>query len=177
MGRQIRRQVHEQIPRSDSGSGGSEIGAEGVIVAVGGNIGGRSLHAKAGKPVSHYNFHGVHHDTITGTAEIPPGTHQVRMEFKYDGGGLAKGGDVTLYIDAKEAGKGRIERTEPMVFSADETLGSGDQYGSPVTPNYPKQKKFNGDVAWVAIDIDKDAIDLDHLISPEERLKVAMALQ
>ena len=29
----------------------------------------------------------------------------------------------------------------------------------------------------IDIDIDKDAIDLDHLISPEERLKVAMALQ
>ena len=29
----------------------------------------------------------------------------------------------------------------------------------------------------IDIDIDKDAIDPDHLISPEERLKVAMALQ
>jgi len=152
-------------------------GAEGVIVAVGGNIGGWSLYAKGGKPIYHYNFYGVNHYTTLGTAEIPPGLHQVRMEFKYDGGGLAKGGDVTLFIDGKEAGKGRVERTEPMVFSADETLDIGDEYGSPVTPDYPKERKFSGEVNWVAIDIDKDAIDLDHLISPEERLKVAMGIQ
>jgi arylsulfatase len=46
-----------------------------------------------------------------------------------------------------------------------------------VTPDYPKERKFNGEVNWVAIDIDKDAIDLDHLISPEERLRVAMGIQ
>jgi arylsulfatase len=64
-----------------------------------------------------------------------------------------------------------------MVFSADETLDIGDEFGSPVTPDYPKQKKFSGEVNWVAIDIGKDAIDLDHLISPEDRLKVAMGIQ
>jgi arylsulfatase A-like enzyme len=154
-----------------------KTGAEGVIVAVGGNIGGWSLYVKGGKPIYTYNFYGVNRYTILGTAEIPPGVHQVRMEFKYDGGGLAKGGDVTLFIDGKEVGKGRVERTEPMVFSADETLDIGDEYGSPVTPDYPKERKFTGEVNWVAIDIDKDAIDLDHLISPEERLKVAMGIQ
>ena len=122
-------------------------GAEGVIVAVGGIIGGWSLYAKAGKPIYHCNFYGVNHDTITGTSEIPPGTHQIRTEFKYDGGGLAKGGDVTLYIDGQEAGKGRVEMTGPMVFSADETLAIGDEYGSPVTANYVKDSKFSGDVA------------------------------
>jgi arylsulfatase len=154
-----------------------KTGAEGVIVAVGGNIGGWSLYAKGGKPIYTYNFYGVNRYTTLGTAEIPPGLHQVRMEFKYDGGGLAKGGDVTLFIDGKEAGKGRVENTEPMVFSADETLDIGDEFGSPVTPDYPKQKKFSGEVNWVAIDIGKDAIDLDHLISPEDRLKVAMGIQ
>ena len=33
------------------------------------------------------------------TPRSPAGNHQVRMEFAYDGGGLAKGGDVTLYYD------------------------------------------------------------------------------
>ena len=154
-----------------------KVGAEGVIVAVGGNIGGWSLYVKAGKPIYCYNFYGVNRYVTLGTAEIPPGTHQVRMEFKYDGGGLAKGGDVALFIDGKPAGTGRVEMTEPMIFSADETLDIGDEYGSPVTPDYPKEKKFSGEVNWVEIDIGADAIDLDHLISPEERLKVAMAIQ
>jgi hypothetical protein len=152
-------------------------GAEGVIVAVGGNIGGWSLYTKEGKLKYCYNFFGVHRFTVEGTSKIPAGTHQVRMEFKYDGGGIAKGGMVTLYVDGQKAGEGRVDQTEPAVFSADETLDIGDEFGSPVTPDYPKEKKFSGEVNWVEIDVDKDAEDLDHLISPEERLRVAMAIQ
>jgi arylsulfatase len=153
-------------------------GAEGVIVALGGIIGGWSLYAKDGKPKYCYNFYGVNRYTIEGTAKIPPGTHQVRMEFKYDGGGLAKGGTVSLFIDGAPAGEGRVDQTEPMVFSADETLDVGFEAGSPVTYDYPKgETKFSGEVNWVEIDLGKDAVDLDHLISPEERLRVAMAIQ
>jgi arylsulfatase len=154
-----------------------ESGAEGVIVAVGGIIGGWSLYAKEGKLRYCYNFFGVHHYTVDGTSKIPPGKHQVRMEFRYDGGGVAKGGLVTLYMDGKKVGEGRVDQTEPAIFSADETLDIGDEFGSPVTPDYPKEKKFTGDVNWVEIDVDKDAEDFDHLITPEERLKIAMAIQ
>ncbi len=155
-----------------------ESGAEGVIVALGGIIGGWSLYAKEGKPKYCYNFYGVDEYLVEGTTKIPTGTHQVRMEFKYDGGGLAKGGTVTLFIDGKPAGEGRVERTEPILFSADETCDVGFEAGSPVTFDYPKgHTKFSGEVNWVEIDLGKDAEDLDHLISPEERLKVAMALQ
>ena len=155
-----------------------DAGAEGVIIAQGGLTGGWSLYAKDGKPKYCYNFYGLNRYTIEGTTKIPPGTHQVRMEFKYDGGGLAKGGTVTLFIDGKKAGEGRVDQTEPMVFSADETCDVGFEAGSPVTYDYPKGgTKFSGDVTWVEIAVDKDAEDLDHLISPEERLRVAMAIQ
>ena len=40
------------------------------------------------------------------------------MEFAYDGGGLAKGGTVTLFIDGKSVGSGRVDATVPAVFSA-----------------------------------------------------------
>ena len=152
-------------------------GASGVIVAVGGIIGGWSLYAREGRLRYCYNFYGVHRYTIESTSTIPAGTHQVRMEFAYDGGGLAKGGLVTLFVDGKKVGEGRVEQTEPMVFSADETLDVGNEFGSPVTPDYPADRAFSGDVNWVQIDVDKDAVDLDHLISPEERLRVAMAIQ
>ena len=117
-----------------------ESGAEGVIVAVGGIIGGWSLYAKDGKPKYCYNFYGVHRYTVEGASKLPPGTHQLRMEFKYDGGGIAKGGLVTLYVDGQKAGEGRVDRTEPAIFSADETLDIGDEFGSPVTPDYPKAR-------------------------------------
>ncbi len=155
-----------------------EAGAKGVIIAQGGLTGGWSLYAKEGKPKYCYNFYGVNRYTIAGTATIPPGTHQVRMEFAYDGGGLAKGGTVTLYVDGQRVGEGRVEQTEPMVFSADETCDVGFEAGSPVTDDYPTAGgRFSGEVNWVEIAVDKDAEDLDHLISPEERLRLAMALQ
>ncbi len=153
-------------------------GAECVIVAQGGLTGGWSLYTKAGKPKYCYNFYGVDRYTIEGTMPIPPGTHQVRMEFAYDGGGLAKGGTVALYVDGQKAGEGRVDRTEPIVFSADETCDVGFEAGSPVTNDYPTAGgRFSGDVNWVQIDVGEDAEDLDHLISPEERFRVAMALQ
>ena len=153
-------------------------GAAGVIVAQGGLTGGWSLYTKAGKPKYCYNFYGVDHYTIEGTIPISPGTHQVRMEFAYDGGGLAKGGTVTLYVDGQKVGEGRVDRTQPLVFSADETCDVGFEAGSPVTKDYPTAgDKFSGEVNWVQIDVGEDAEDLDHLISPEERFRVAMALQ
>ena len=151
-------------------------GAEGVIVCVGGIIGGWSLYVKDSKPIYHYNFYGVDHYKIEGNSVIPPGTHQVRMEFIYDGGGLAKGGTVTLFVDGTKCGQGRLDHTEPMVFSADETCDLGNDFGSPVTPDYPRAK-FSGTVNWVEIDIGKDAVNLDHLITPELRMRVAMATQ
>ncbi len=155
-----------------------ESGAEGVIVAQGGLIGGWGLYAKGGKPKYCYNFYGMERYYVEGANKIPAGKHEVRMEFAYDGGGLAKGGTVTLYVDGKKCGEGRVEKTEPLVFSADETCDVGFGAGSPVTYDYgTHDNEFSGEVNWVEIDIGKDAINLDHLITAEDRLRVAMARQ
>ena len=107
---------------------------------------------------------------------ISAGKHQVRLEFKYDGGGLAKGGTISLFVDGKKDGEGRIEMTVPMVFSGDETCDIGKEGGSPVSPDYgARGNAFSGQVNWVQIDLEKD--DHDHLISPEERFTIAMARQ
>jgi arylsulfatase len=151
-------------------------GAEGVILAQGGAFGGMSLYAKGGKAKFAYNFLGLALPTIEASQAIPAGKHQVRMEFAYDGGGLARGGNVTLYYDGRKVGDGRVEHTVPMMFSCDETTDVGRESGTPVSPDYDrKTSAFTGKVHWVQIDLGKD--DHDHLISPEERLKVAMARQ
>ncbi len=153
-------------------------GAEGVIAAVGGIIGGWSLYCKGGKLRYCYNFLGVRRDYIESTAPIPAGTHQVRMEFAYDGGGIGKGGTVTLYLDGKPIGQGRLPETQPAQFSADETFDIGRETGSPVTPDYtPQTSAFSGEVNWVEIDVGKDAKDADHFLTPEERYHIAMAFQ
>jgi arylsulfatase A-like enzyme len=151
-------------------------GAEGVIIAQGGRFGGWSLYARGGKAKFVYNVLGIHEFPTEATELIPAGKHQVRMEFAYDGGGLGKGGGVTLYYDGKEVGKGRVAATQAMVFSADETTDIGYESGTPVSPDYTTAgSKFNGKINWVQIDLGKDSHD--HLISPEERLRVAMARQ
>ena len=151
-------------------------GANGVIIAQGGAFGGWSLYAKDGAARFAYNFLGLETSTTKATTAIPAGTHQVRMEFAYDGGGLGKGGTVTLYYDGQPVGEGRVERTEPMIFSGDETTDIGRESGTPVSTDYDRTSSvFSGKVNWVQIDLGKD--DHDHLISPDERLKLAMARQ
>ena len=153
-----------------------ESGAHGVIIAQGGRFSGWSLYAKDGKLKYCYNLLGVRLFYAESDKTIPAGQCQVRMEFKYDGGGLAKGGSASLYLDREKVGEGRVEMTVPMLFSADETCDVGMGTGSPVSPDYdPSDNAFSGEVNWVRIDLATD--DHGHMISPEDRFKVAMARQ
>jgi len=153
-------------------------GARGVIVAQGGAFGGWTIYVKDGKPAYCYNLFGLQRFKVHGDAAMPPGEHQVRMEFAYDGGGLGKGGMASLYLDGDKVGEGRVDATVPMAFSADETLDIGSDSGTPVTDDLGSAEvTFNGRVHWVEIDLGEDADDADHLISPDELLRVAMARQ
>jgi arylsulfatase len=150
--------------------------AQGVIVAQGGEFGGWSLYARDGKLKYCYNLFGVQRFYAESAAPMPKGLHQVRMEFAYDGGGLAKGGGVTLFVDGKKVGEGRVNATQPMMLSLDETTDVGYESASPVSEDYTmRTSRFNGRINWIQFDTGKD--DHDHLISPEERLSVAMARQ
>jgi arylsulfatase A-like enzyme len=151
-------------------------GAAGVIVTQGGSVGGWTLYAHEGKLKYCYNFFGIEYYMVEASKKVPAGKHQLRMEFTYDGGGLGLGGEVQLYYDGKAVGSGRVDRTQPMAFSADEACDVGGDTGSPSSPDYgPTDNKFSGEIDWVQIDIGGDSHD--HLITPEERLNVAMAKQ
>jgi arylsulfatase A-like enzyme len=155
-------------------------GASGVIIAQGGAFGGWSLYAKDGGAAYCYNLFGLQRFKVDGNGNgaLAPGEHQVRMEFAYDGGGLAKGGTVTLYVDGDQVGEGHVDATVPMLFSADETTDVGSDSATPVSDDYgPRDSEFTGTVRWVQIDLGDDAEDADHLITPDERLRIAMARQ
>jgi arylsulfatase A-like enzyme len=156
-----------------------EGGAHGVIVAQGGAFGGWSLYAhNGGTPAYCYNLLGLKRFKVEGDAPIPPGEHQVRMEFDYDGGGLAKGGTVSLFLDGDKVGEGRVDATQALIFSGDETTDVGGDTATPVSDDYgPGESEFNGTVRWVQLDVDAAAADVDHLIGPEERLRLALARQ
>ncbi len=155
-----------------------EGGASGVLVAQGGAFGGWSLYLHDGRPTYCYSFFGVQRFKVAADGPVPEGKHQVRMEFAYDGGGLAKGGAVTLYVDGQSVAEGRVEHTQPLIFSADETADVGHETGTTVSDDYDvESSRFTGTIDWVQIDLGEDAEDADHLISPEERLRIAMARQ
>jgi hypothetical protein len=147
-----------------------------VIVAQGGDFGGWALYAHQGRLRDAYDFVGVHHSYISADRKLAAGTHQVRMEFAYDGGGLGKGGTVTLYVDGHHAGQGRVERTHAFFFPMDETADIGSDAGAPVAEDYgPYDNTFTGTINWVQIEVDAAAEDVDHLIAPEERFRLTMA--
>ncbi len=153
-------------------------GAQGVIVAQGGNIGGWSLYAKGGKLKYCYNLLGIQQFYAESGGALPPGEHQVRMEFAYDGGGLGKGGVASLFVDGKKVGEGRIAATAAMVFSADDGCDVGVDTGSPVSPDYGSRgNEFSGRVKGVQLAIAEAAVSADHLVSPEEAVRIAMARQ
>ncbi len=155
-----------------------DSGAEGVIAAMGGITGGWSLYVKERKPKYCYNFFGLQRTYVEGATAIPAGQHQVRMEFAYDGGGIAKGGNVCLFVDGNRVGEGHVGKTEPFSFG-EESCDVGCDGGSPVTADYDRNggTDFSGRVNWVEFDTGIAADDHNHLISPEERLQVAMARQ
>jgi arylsulfatase A-like enzyme len=153
-----------------------EAGADGVLITQGGEYGGWTLYCLQGTLKYCYNFFGIEHYIVGSDTPIPAGEHQLRMAFKYDGGGLAKGGDVTLFCDGRQIGQGRVEQTQPMGYSADESCDVGSDTGSPASPEYGNTgNRFSGDIAWVQIDVGDDSHD--HLIKPEDRLRLAMARQ
>lgn len=150
--------------------------ANGTIIAQGGIGSGWMLYVKDGVLTYLYNFFGLRQFTIQADESLTSGTHQVRMEFAYDGGGLAKGAAVTLFVDGKPAGSGRVDQTVPLVFSADETSDVGIKRGSPMTPDMPPGKsEFNGTVKAVVIETSGE--NLDHLLSREQVLNMIMARQ
>jgi arylsulfatase len=129
-------------------------GADGVIIAQGGRFGGWSLYMKAGKPVYVYNFLGLQRFSVASPQALPAGKSTIRLEFAYDGGGLGKGGLATIYVNDKKLAEGRVERTQPGIFSADETADVGEDDATPVTEDYKAyDNKFTGKIVKVKVDI------------------------
>lgn len=148
----------------------------GAIVAQGGRTGGWSFFAQDGALGYHYNFCGLVRTTTLSDRQIGSGTHQVRVEFAYDGGGIGRGGDVTLFIDGDQAGTGRIERTHPLYFSFDEGMDTGEDTGMPAYEGYAAWGgHFTGTISWAEVELGLD--DHSHLIDPEDHLQAALRHQ
>jgi arylsulfatase len=130
-------------------------GANGTILAQGGRFGGWSLYVKNGVPAYDYNFLGLQRTSIAAPKPLAPGKATIRFEFAYDGGGPAKGGKGTLSVNGEKVAEGRIERTQPGIFSADETADVGIDLGTPVVEAIGAEAKsrFTGRIPKVTIEV------------------------
>lgn len=126
--------------------------AQGVIISQAGRFGGWSLYLKNAKPVYTYNFLGIERYSVASDTALPEGPSKIRLEFDYDGG-VGKGGFISLFIGDKKVGAGRIEKTQPTVFSADEGVDVGQDGETPVVEDYGTAypNKFVGQIRQVHV--------------------------
>jgi hypothetical protein len=125
----------------------------GVILAQAGRFGGWSFYVKDGKPFYTYNYLGLNEYTVAGTEALPAGKVTIRFDFIYDGGGPGKGGAGTIFVNGKSVATGRIEKTQPAMFSADEGADVGADEGTAVTHAYEIPFKFTGKIDKVTIEL------------------------
>ena len=146
-----------------------KTGAQGMLLTHGGRFSGYGLYLVKGTPVFTYNLAGVARYRIAGKNKLKPGKHTILFDFKYDGGGLGKGGTGTLLVDGKKVAQGRIERTLPFRLSLDETLDCGEDTGTPVNEEYQVPFKFTGKIKEVVIGLKPEQL------SAEDKAKIKEA--
>jgi len=133
-----------------------EGGANGVILTQGGRFGGWSLYMKDGKVEYTYNYLGLSRDTVAATEPLAAGKATVVLDFKYDGGGIGKGGVATLSVNGKQVASGRIEKTQPLMFSADETADVGLDNQTPVAEGIGigrEETRFSGKINKITVEV------------------------
>ncbi len=142
-----------------------EDGAEGVIVAESDHLGGFTLYVKDGKLTHTYSMMGVFVFKQVAEEDLPTGDVTVRMEFAADEAKPATGGEVTLFIDDRPVGKGRMDHTVPIRFSAYAGMDIGRDNGGVVDLAYEDRKPFafTGTVKKVVFDIKPHLSDQDEL--------------
>ena len=129
--------------------------ANGVILSQGGRFGGWSLYMKDGKPAYIYNFLGLSRYTVTAPQALPAGPATVVVDFVYDGGGAGKGGKATLSVNGKVVATGRVEKTQPNIFSADETADVGIDNQTPVAEGVGTgaETRFTGKINKITLEV------------------------
>ena len=92
--------------------------------------------------------------TIAAPDALPAGDVKLRFEFAYDGGKPGAGGTGRLLANGKLLVEGRIDMTQPIMFSADDGADVGTDSGTPVIEDYGAAgPRFTGTIRAVMIDV------------------------
>ena len=125
-----------------------------MLVTEGGRFGGYGLFIEGGKLVYVYNYADNARYVITSNETVPVGKDTLKFQFTSDGG-VGAGGTGKLLINGKQLGEGRIEHTESIMFSDDETFDVGLDTGTPVIESYQVPFAFTGEIEKVEFELGK----------------------
>jgi arylsulfatase len=130
-------------------------GANGAILSQGGRFGGWSLYMRDGKPAYTYNFLGLERYNVAAPDALSAGPATVTLDFVYDGGGAGKGGKATLYVNGKAVAEGHVDKTQPNIFSADETADVGIDNQTPVAEGIGigPETRFTGKINKITLEV------------------------
>jgi arylsulfatase len=154
-----------------------EGGADGVLIAQGGRFAGWSLYVKDNAAKYVHNWFDADYYYVGGDEKLPTGTVNIRYHFNFEGDAPGGGGTGSLYVNEQKVAEGKIAKTVPFIFSADETLDVGGDLALPVTDDYPEgeSNKFSGKINWVRVDLEED--NVSHLEPEELKYHRALARQ
>ncbi len=110
---------------------------------------------KGGRVSYVHNWVGKERYTITAPQRLAPGKATIRYEFAYEGGNPGSGGTGTIFVNGQKVAEGRIDKTTPFLFSADETADVGVDEATPVTDEYQERhNEFNGTIEKVVVEVE-----------------------
>jgi|KBSMisStandDraft_5_1062788.scaffolds.fasta_scaffold04597_5 arylsulfatase len=151
--------------------------AKGVIISQAGRFGGWSLYMKDGKIHHEYNYFGLERTNISSAKAVTPGKHLIKYEFKFEGTKPGSGGTCTLYVDDQKVAEGKIPKTQPFVYSADEGVDVGMDGETAVSNDYKQgDNKFTGEIHKVTVNTSLSKLTAadDQKVKDTERLIAAL---
>jgi arylsulfatase len=128
-------------------------GAEGMIFTQGGFTGGWGFYLQQGRLVGIHSYVALERHRVVSTEPVPTGNVTLAMDFRYDVGGMGKGGTLTLLANGRKVGEGRVEKTTPFRYSLFEGQDIGEDTGSPIDFSYRPPFKFTGTLHKLTVEL------------------------
>jgi arylsulfatase len=155
-----------------------DTNTNGVIIAQAGAFGGWVLYMKDGKLYHEYNYFGVERTNIGGQTALSAGKHEIKYEFVSDSPKPGTGGKSVLYVDGQQVAEGRIPKTQPFAFSADEGADVGVDAETAVSNDYKQgDNKFTGKIFKVTIDTKPSNLSTADKKAVEDAEEVAATIE
>ncbi len=131
-----------------------EEGAEGMLFTQGGRFAGYGFYIRDGKLTYDYNLVGVDQYTIVSDGRLPSGEATLKAVYRTDADKPFAGATVSLFVNDKKVGEGRVEKSIPNRVTLDETFDIGFDTGTPVAEGYEMPFRFTGKLHAVTFELD-----------------------